>query len=29
VLLQLVERGQLSLDAPVEQFGISLKADGC
>ena len=28
VLLQLVERGQLDLDAPVDQFGITLKADG-
>jgi CubicO group peptidase (beta-lactamase class C family) len=28
VLLQLVERGQLDLDAPVEQFGVALKADG-
>ena len=28
VLLQLVERGQLDLDAPVDQFGITLKANG-
>jgi CubicO group peptidase (beta-lactamase class C family) len=28
VLLQLVERGQLDLNAPVDQFGITLKADG-
>jgi CubicO group peptidase (beta-lactamase class C family) len=28
VLLQLVEAGQLDLDAPIEQFGIRLKADG-
>jgi len=28
VLLQLVETGQLDLDAPVEQFGVQLKADG-
>lgn len=28
VLMQLVETGQLDLDAPVEQFGIKLKADG-
>jgi CubicO group peptidase (beta-lactamase class C family) len=28
VLLQLVERRQLDLDAPVDQFGITLKADG-
>jgi CubicO group peptidase (beta-lactamase class C family) len=28
VLLQLVENGQLDLDAPVERFGIALKADG-
>jgi CubicO group peptidase (beta-lactamase class C family) len=28
VLLQLVESGQLTLDAPVEQFGITLRADG-
>jgi CubicO group peptidase (beta-lactamase class C family) len=28
VLLQLMERGQLDLEAPVEQFGIALKADG-
>jgi CubicO group peptidase (beta-lactamase class C family) len=28
VLLQLVEAGRLDLDAPVETFGISLKADG-
>jgi CubicO group peptidase (beta-lactamase class C family) len=28
VLLQLVEAGQLNLDAPIESFGIDLKADG-
>jgi CubicO group peptidase (beta-lactamase class C family) len=28
VLLQLVERGQLDLDAPVEPFGVTLKANG-
>lgn len=28
VLMQLVESGQLNLDAPVETFGIALKADG-
>jgi CubicO group peptidase (beta-lactamase class C family) len=28
VLLQLVERGELDLDAPVERFGVRLKADG-
>jgi CubicO group peptidase (beta-lactamase class C family) len=28
VLLQLVERGQLDVNAPVDQFGITLKADG-
>jgi CubicO group peptidase (beta-lactamase class C family) len=28
VLLQLVEAGQLNLDAPVEGFGVSLKSDG-
>jgi len=28
VLLQLVEAGRLDLDAPVETFGINLKADG-
>ena len=28
VLLQLVEAGQLDLDAPVEQFGVQLRADG-
>jgi CubicO group peptidase (beta-lactamase class C family) len=28
VLLQLAEAGQLDLDAPVETFGVNLKADG-
>jgi CubicO group peptidase (beta-lactamase class C family) len=28
VLLQLMEAGQLDLDAPVEAFGVDLKADG-
>ena len=28
VLLRLVERGQLDLDAPVEPFGVTLKANG-
>jgi CubicO group peptidase (beta-lactamase class C family) len=28
VLLQLVEAGQVNLDAPVESFGVDLKADG-
>jgi CubicO group peptidase (beta-lactamase class C family) len=28
VILQLAESGQLSLDAPVETFGIQMKADG-
>lgn len=28
VLLQLVEAGQLNLDAPVESFGVNLEADG-